>query len=1013
MLRLRPSELTLTSEDVEETFRRMARKQALKASRHASSQPSTLPARVTLRQGAQRSVRDSITTLGDIPVLRPQPQQALQAFVDEDIGGASDQATPSLQRVESVSGSLPRTQSDQEARAPVDASRSPPSRTLHLPFRHRRGRSDSAQPTQTEPQTEQRDTSPPHLPQLTASSTEQVTTPGESSRSPLGMRGGGDSSRKGKGAADQTLQHKSTSPNKEKEDSSSEEGEYGWMTKNINPNEPPPLFLSGDWTGDINPTNPMYAFRELDLVYEHPQTEPRRRPERDVLPARSHSVGNAPPSYNPAAHHGILYSMNPMFGGHMYNTSGSGPFLQNMPSTGHLSHTAYAPAFGTNYPSTNSYHPYTGPPGSASSNPDGSHYPQLTPPHMQGHAFNTPEFAVAPANAYGSLGGLQPPQRPGYGIDFSRQYPSAYVSPYVSQTGVSHDDPRGLQPPQQTISRPGSANIQLNSSTAPRHSSSEASAASGAFSFYELPPGSRHPSGEQHHGILASMPGGRGRYYPSHPSGLQATGTSRQSSSTNTGHGNQHGPSPLPSMPYSNAQTTPPVTHRSGSRSGHAMDAATAAVQDLPSPLDTYSNHYQHHVRNQNSRHTMQTQPPNPMWPTGDLIARPPQPNAREHRSAPSGPRPRNSLFDEPEPRNQRSAPAERQARQTSSLSEEYDPYGPNARNQRNARSERQRLQRGSFSDEYDPYGPNARNQRVAPPEPLSSEPFDPFRPSDGPRPGMRGGSAEQTVQALRRNAQTTRAEQRSSENMPVRPTAQNFGPSRNSQVQLHRAAFERLHNTRLQTTTQESNQRTTELSRQASDRLSVPQPPGPRDASNRPRSQGAHTGPPRSMDRIRQRMQQNSSSPLPIEIHRIPAADMAARAHAPGTSLSVPPSTAPSLPTTDAPTRTYTRTRRRATPVPPALATHPTRDLPSISLALEHATSVRSPIARALTLARQHRRVPPRQREQENLGVEEAAMRLEVDAVLARYGVEEQRSGVMDVTPPRVGRVERRMGGL
>jgi len=70
----------------------------------------------------------------------------------------------------------------------------------------------------------------------------------------------------------------------------------------------------------------------------------------------------------------------------------------------------------------------------------------------------------------------------------------------------------------------------------------------------------------------------------------------------------------------------------------------------------------------------------------------------------------------------------------------------------------------------------------------------------------------------------------------------------------------------------------------------------------------------------------------------------------------------------------------------------------------------VRSPLARAMTLARSHRRIPARQREQENEGVEEAAMREEMGNVLARYGAEEQRGEMMDETPPRVGRVERRM---
>jgi hypothetical protein len=98
MLRLRPSELTLTPEDVEETFRRIAHRQALKAGRHVSSQSSTLAGRPILRQSAQRAVRDAITTLGDIPILRPQPQQALHSSVDGDIDD-SDQVMQVLCRL--------------------------------------------------------------------------------------------------------------------------------------------------------------------------------------------------------------------------------------------------------------------------------------------------------------------------------------------------------------------------------------------------------------------------------------------------------------------------------------------------------------------------------------------------------------------------------------------------------------------------------------------------------------------------------------------------------------------------------------------------------------------------------------------------------------------------------------------------------------------------------------------------------------------------------------------------
>ena len=85
MLRLRPSELTLTPEDIDEAFRRIAVSQSSRDSRHAPLQTLTQPGRPILRRGPQRAVRDAITTLGDIPILRPQPQQTISSFMDDDV----------------------------------------------------------------------------------------------------------------------------------------------------------------------------------------------------------------------------------------------------------------------------------------------------------------------------------------------------------------------------------------------------------------------------------------------------------------------------------------------------------------------------------------------------------------------------------------------------------------------------------------------------------------------------------------------------------------------------------------------------------------------------------------------------------------------------------------------------------------------------------------------------------------------------------------------------------------
>lgn len=95
MIRLKPSELTLTPADVEETRRRMERRQAANAHArarahahahatlpktiHGPSMPPTLGA--YLRRGPIRSRDESLTSLADTSVLTPH--QAVTSFVDE------------------------------------------------------------------------------------------------------------------------------------------------------------------------------------------------------------------------------------------------------------------------------------------------------------------------------------------------------------------------------------------------------------------------------------------------------------------------------------------------------------------------------------------------------------------------------------------------------------------------------------------------------------------------------------------------------------------------------------------------------------------------------------------------------------------------------------------------------------------------------------------------------------------------------------------------------------------
>ena len=82
MLRLRPSELTLTPDDVEETFHRIALRQATRPHSSLPLRPFGHPGRPILRRGPQRVTRDAVTALGKIPLL--QPQQARVTSVEDD-----------------------------------------------------------------------------------------------------------------------------------------------------------------------------------------------------------------------------------------------------------------------------------------------------------------------------------------------------------------------------------------------------------------------------------------------------------------------------------------------------------------------------------------------------------------------------------------------------------------------------------------------------------------------------------------------------------------------------------------------------------------------------------------------------------------------------------------------------------------------------------------------------------------------------------------------------------------
>jgi hypothetical protein len=114
------------------------------------------------------------------------------------------------------------------------------------------------------------------------------------------------------------------------------------------------------------------------------------------------------------------------------------------------------------------------------------------------------------------------------------------------------------------------------------------------------------------------------------------------------------------------------------------------------------------------------------------------------------------------------------------------------------------------------------------------------------------------------------------------------------------------------------------------------------------------------------------------------------------------------------APDRSHTHARRRVTPARSPTYLQPPRPGPTTSLAVDHVSAItrlRPPLLRTAPSARPLPRVRAQQRDQENSGAgEEQLMRQEAAAIQARYGEEDEEKDIMDETPPRVGRVERRM---
>ncbi|KAH9864116.1 hypothetical protein J1614_010049 [Plenodomus biglobosus] len=830
MLRLRPSELTLTPEDVEDTFRRLAQRQAARASAMAASRGSGRHERPVIRRGPQRSLRDAITAPGDISLYQHQPQYATITVADRGFHNADQPVLDAIRR-DSLTTDHTHVQTLQ---AEYSASSSGPHCML-LPFRPGLGYPQSIR-HETSDQSEAS-----LFPAIPESSRHTAFTATESDNTHLvqqsgpsfrpvtptddhaDLRGGAGDESPSKSRARMHVRAAGQTPSPlcqahRLESPLLSERSPDPVKATVTPTKDQPIrHLEGYFKSPlVEPYGLSYHFRER---ISSPQSEPRPRRGREIVPIRSLSSGSAP------------------------------PFTPHAPRSDGIS------------------------------------------------------------SSDETMSGLMRV------IRLTDQSETAQRCPAYRST--SHGGPSSNSPPAGTMAK--SRNIQ-------RQSSSEASAASAAFSYYgSLPSGSRHSSSgmsgteqlspSQYDGAITSRETGSAVHHR-----VRSLGVASNSflSSSNAG-GRRLSPdpragySPLPSSPYTRTQgervtsQTLPVERHTASSDDYP-DATEAAARNLRSPLDDYSEQYQRLVGDQYDRGNMPEYPPQ-IQPT------------------------------------------------------EYDPN---------------RSRRGSGGDALrTPYATLPTRDHQARPQPSAQIP----RQHD-------------------RSHQAARANQRSSENNPVTSPSIN-SRSAPSQVQTQRAAYELLQNASRAMQTTGSG---------------VPSPTSPHHVSNRERVQGARQMASRPATH-RQEGIFMSSSPPPLLGYQHQS-----RASAQGTifggTLGMPPPSSYRLPPQyrEGLQRTQTRIQRQVSiTAVPSLHLHPSRDSPLTSLALDHGSGVtsrrsRSPLVRATTTARTHRRVPAHQRDQENSAEAEIdAMRREQAAVNARYGENGQQE-TMDETPPRIGRFERAM---
>ncbi|PVH98860.1 hypothetical protein DM02DRAFT_26280 [Periconia macrospinosa] len=265
-----------------------------------------------------------------------------------------------------------------------------------------------------------------------------------------------------------------------------------------------------------------------------------------------------------------------------------------------------------------------------------------------------------------------------------------------------------------------------------------------------------------------------------------------------------------------------------------------------------------------------------------------------------------------------------------------------------------------------------------------------------------------QEVTAHRGNAYNARAGQRSSENVPVGTSMQD-APPRPFHVSTRHGGSSDLPLNSPHTDVRNSSRPPGNPA--AHLRYSLPHPPRPRDTSNRPFMMQS---PPSVMEPNSERS--DVVEHVEMEAQNYPTNDPRGPRGQPLLDFRQGDPSAHFGTRRAGPSLRLVTPTRRPSAVPPAYIFHRSlsRGPPSTSTTLDSAsgvTSRRPPHSGSATVS--SRRLPPQQQDQENSGEaerEQEIMREELAAVGLRYGVNDSRQDRMDETPPRIGRIERRM---